>query len=477
MNSQEPIRDARKLGTPKMLLLGLQHMFAMFGATVLVPILVNSYGLPLNIQTTLFFAGLGTLFFHVCTKMKVPAFLGSSFAFLGGFEAVSKLDAGKYADMAASEKLQYACGGIVIAGLLYVVLAAIIKAVGVKKVMRFLPPVVTGPIIILIGLNLAPSAVNNAKTCWWLALVAMAIIIVANIWGRGMIKIIPILLGVVGAYIVAVIANALGATALDSAGNVVPLMDFSGLAGTGIVGLQPFLTDFGGSVAKFDLTSILVMAPIAIASMMEHIGDMSAISATVGSNFIQDPGLHRTLIGDGIATSLAGLFGGPANTTYGENTGVLVLSRVHDPRVIRLAAVYALVLSFSPAFAAVVSSIPSAIIGGVSFILYGMISAIGVRNVVENQVDFTNSRNLIIAAVILVCGLGFSGGLTFTIGSAHITLTSLAIAAIAGIALNAILPGKDYEFGVNPEGDKNQGIAIDPAGDKNQSADESDEEN
>ena len=343
--------------------------------------------------------------------------------------------------------------------------------------MRFLPPVVTGPIIILIGLNLAPSAVNNAKTCWWLALVAMAIIIVANIWGRGMIKIIPILLGVVGAYIVAVIANALGATALDSAGNVVPLMDFSGLAGTGIVGLQPFLTDFGGSVAKFDLTSILVMAPIAIASMMEHIGDMSAISATVGSNFIQDPGLHRTLIGDGIATSLAGLFGGPANTTYGENTGVLVLSRVHDPRVIRLAAVYALVLSFSPAFAAVVSSIPSAIIGGVSFILYGMISAIGVRNVVENQVDFTNSRNLIIAAVILVCGLGFSGGLTFTIGSAHITLTSLAIAAIAGIALNAILPGKDYEFGVNPEGDKNQGIAIDPAGDKNQSADESDEEN
>ena len=409
--------------------------------------------------------------------MKVPAFLGSSFAFLGGFEAVANLSSGKYADMAASEKLQYACGGIVIAGLLYVVLAAIIKAVGVKKVMRFLPPVVTGPIIILIGLNLAPSAVNNAKTCWWLALVAMAIIIVANIWGRGMIKIIPILLGVVGAYIVAVIANALGATALDSAGNVVPLMDFSGLAGTGIVGLQPFLTDFGGSVAKFDLTSILVMAPIAIASMMEHIGDMSAISATVGSNFIQDPGLHRTLIGDGIATSLAGLFGGPANTTYGENTGVLVLSRVHDPRVIRLAAVYALVLSFSPAFAAVVSSIPSAIIGGVSFILYGMISAIGVRNVVENQVDFTNSRNLIIAAVILVCGLGFSGGLTFTIGSAHITLTSLAIAAIAGIALNAILPGKDYEFGVNPEGDKNQGIAIDPAGDKNQSADESDEEN
>ena len=443
----EPIRDARVLGLPKVLILGLQHMFAMFGATVLVPILVNAYGLPLNIQTTLFFAGFGTLFFHVCAKMKVPAFLGSSFAFLGGFEAVANLSAGKYADMAAAEKLQYACGGIVVAGLLYVVLAAIIKAVGVNKVMRFLPPVVTGPIIILIGLNLAPSAVSNASTCWWLAIVAMAIIVVANIWGRGMVKIIPILLGVVGAYVVALIANALGATALDSSGNVVPLIDFSVLAGEGIVGLQPFFTDFSGSVAKFDLTSILVMAPIAIASMMEHIGDMSAISATVGRNFIQDPGLHRTLIGDGIATSLAGLFGGPANTTYGENTGVLVLTRVYDPKVVRLAAVYALILSFSPFFAAVVHSIPTAIIGGVSFILYGMISAIGVRNVVENRVDFTNSRNLIIAAIILVCGLGFSGGITFSVGEVHVTLTNLAVAAIAGIALNAVLPGKDYEFG------------------------------
>ena len=446
MNNQEPIRDARTLGVPKMLILGLQHMFAMFGATVLVPILVNNYGLPLSIQTTLFFAGIGTLFFHVCTRLKVPAFLGSSFAFLGGFEAVSKLDSGKYAAMDASEKLQYACGGIVVAGLLYVVLAGVIKLVGVKKVMRFLPPVVTGPIIILIGLNLAPSAVSNASTCWWLALVAMAIIVVANIWGKGMIKIIPILLGVVGSYVVAVIANALGATILNADGVAVPLIDFSSVAASSPIGLQPFLTNFGGSVAKFDLTSILVMAPIAIAAMMEHIGDMSAISATVGENFIEDPGLHRTLIGDGIATSLSALFGGPANTTYGENTGVLVLSKVYDPKVIRLAAIYALVLSFSPMFAAVVNSMPSAIVGGVSFILYGMISAIGVRNVVENRVDFTNSRNLIIAAVILVCGLGFTSGLTFTIGGASVTLTSLAIAAIAGIALNAVLPGKDYEF-------------------------------
>ena len=314
----QPIRDARALGVPKMLILGLQHMFAMFGATVLVPILVQEYGLPLNIQTTLFFAGFGTLFFHICTKMKVPAFLGSSFAFLGGFHAVSLMEEGIYATMAASEKLQYACGGMVVAGLLYVLLAALVKVVGVHKVMHYLPPVVTGPIIILIGLNLAPSAVNNASSCWWLALVAMGIIIVCNIWGKGMIKIIPILLGVVGSYVVAVIADFMGAG----------LIDFTQVESAAWLGFQPFVKDFGGSVAKFDISAILVMAPIAIASMMEHIGDMSAISATVGENFIEEPGLHRTLIGDGVATALSAVFGGPANTTYGENTGVLALSRV-----------------------------------------------------------------------------------------------------------------------------------------------------
>ncbi|MBP5161766.1 MAG: uracil-xanthine permease [Spirochaetales bacterium] len=448
MAKQEPIRDARQLGTPKMLVLGMQHLFAMFGATVLVPILVNSYGLPLSIQTTLLMAGLGTLFFHLMTKFKVPAFLGSSFAFLGGYAAVAALDSGKYAAMSAAEKLQYAGGGIVVAGLLYVVLALIVKLVGVKKVMRFLPPIVTGPIVILIGLNLAPSAVSNASTCWWLALVAMVVIVVANIWGKGMIKIIPILLGVVISYLIALIANAFGAT--TAAGT--PLIDFSAVAGSKIIGLQPMFTNFKGVIFKFDITSILVMAPIAIASMMEHIGDISAISATVGENFIEDPGLNRTLIGDGLATSISAMFGGPANTTYGENTGVLVLSKVYDPSVIRLAAIYAIVLSFSPAFAAVINSMPAAIIGGISFILYGMISAIGVRNIVENRVDFSNSRNLIIGATILVCGLGFTNGISFSIGSAHITLTSLAIASIVGIVLNAILPGKDYEFGSDISG-------------------------
>ena len=429
----EAIYDARQLGTPRMLILGLQHMFAMFGATVLVPILVQGYGLPLSIQTTLLFAGLGTLLFHVCTKFKVPAFLGSSFAYLGGFSTVATMPA--YEGLDPETKLAYALGGIVIAGLLYLVLALLFKLLGAKKVMRYFPPIVTGPMIIMIGLNLSGSAINNASTCWWLALVAMAIIVVANIWGKGMVKIIPILLGVVGSYIVAVIAGQ---------------VDFSGVSEASFLGFQQFV------IAKFDVSAILVMAPIAIAAMMEHIGDISAISSTTGKNFIEDPGLHRTLVGDGLATAFAGFFGGPANTTYGENTGVLALSKVYDPRVVRLAAVYAIILSFSPKFDALVNSIPAAIVGGVSFILYGMISAVGVRNIVENQVDLTKSRNLIIAAVMFVSGLGFSsvGGITFTVGGAAVTLSGLAIAALCGVILNAILPGNDYEFGVSVTGDK-----------------------
>lgn len=431
------IRDARTLGIPKMLLLGLQHMFAMFGATVLVPILVNNYfkGEGLSIQVTLFCAGVGTLFFHLCTKLKVPAFLGSSFAFLGGFETVSKLDTGIFKDMSMGEKLPYACGGIVVAGALYLVLALIIKLVGVKRAMRFLPPVVTGPIIICIGLSLAPSAVNNVQTNWLLAIIAFAIIVIFNIWGKGMWKIIPILLGIAGAYAVALILHFCGITNPDGSA----IFNFAEVAKAFWVNVPPF------EFCKFDLTAILAMAPIAIASMMEHIGDISAISATVGENYVEDPGLHRTLIGDGLATSLSALVGGPANTTYGENTGVLELSRVHDPKVIRLAAIYAVVLSFIPKFAGIISTLPAAIVGGVSFILYGMIAAIGVRNVVENKVDFTKSRNLIIAATILVCGLGFSSGLTFQIAGTSITLTGLAIAAIMGVLLNAILPGREED--------------------------------
>ena len=339
---QEAVTDARTLGTPRMLILGLQHLFAMFGATVLVPILVQGYGLPLSIQTTLLMAGLGTLLFHVCTKFKVPAFLGSSFAYLGGFSTVASMPA--YDGLDPELKLAYALGGIVIAGLLYLVLALLFKVLGAKTVMRYFPPIVTGPMIIMIGLNLSGSAITNASSCWWLALVSMAIIVVANIWGKGMVKIIPILLGVVGSYIVAVIATLCGAQLPDANGVMQPLVNFASVGEAHLIGFQKFI------LAKFDVSAVLVMAPIAIAAMMEHIGDISAISSTTGNNFIADPGLHRTLTGDGLATAFAGMFGGPANTTYGENTGVLALSKIYDPLVIRIAAVLAIILSFSPKF-------------------------------------------------------------------------------------------------------------------------------
>ncbi|MDO4518323.1 MAG: uracil-xanthine permease family protein [Bacillota bacterium] len=455
----EPIRDARTLGKPKMLILGLQHMFAMFGATILVPILVSGYfqaacGEPLtrglSVSVTLFCAGCGTIIFHLCSKLQVPAFLGSSFAFLGGFYTVANLNTGMYADMSVNDKAAYACGGIVIAGLMYLVLALIIRIVGIDRVMRFLPPVVTGPIIICIGLSLAGSAIGNASANWPIALVALAVIIVFNIWGRGMFKIIPILMGVVISYAIAVALGLGGMTNPDGS----EIISFQAVSEAAWVGLPAF------QLCKFDLTAILVMAPIALATMMEHIGDMSAISATADRNYLAEPGLHRTLMGDGFATAFAGILGGPANTTYGENTGVLELSKVYDPRVIRIAAVFAILLSFIPKFSAIISTMPTAIIGGVSFMLYGMISAIGVRNVVENHVDLTKSRNLIIAGVIFVCGLGFSDGITFSVAGTSITLTALAVAAIAGILLNAILPGNDYHFGKHPEGDHNLGVYI-----------------
>ena len=441
----DAIYDARELGVPRMLLLGLQHLFAMFGATVLVPILVTGYGLPLSIQTTLLFAGIGTLLFHVCTKFKVPAFLGSSFAFLGGFQAVANLDSGKFAAMTGEEKLPYA-----------LVLALLFKLVGAKKVMRFFPPIVTGPIIILIGLNLSGTAVTNASTCWWLALVAIAIIIVANIWGKGMIKIIPILLGVIGSYVIAVIADP---AVRDNLVQNVSEAEWFALP------IKMEQTVFGlfasGNVdAHKLLTAAITIVPLSLATMVEHIGDVSAISSTCDRNYIEDPGLHRTLMGDGLATTLAALFGAPANTTYGENTGVLALSRIYDPRVIRIAAVLAMLFSFSPKFAAIISSMPGGTIGGVSLVLYGMISAVGVRNVVENKVDFTKSRNVLVAALILVLSIGikYSGAGTLQLGP--IGLSGLAVGSIVGIVLNAVMPGKDYVFGQNPQGDESVNFII-----------------
>jgi len=437
-NNTLDIYDARELGTPKMLLLGLQHMFAMFGATVLVPILVNTFfhGEGLSIQVTLFCAGIGTLLFHVLTKLQLPAFLGSSFAFLGGFATVAELKTGIFATMSYGEKLPYACGGILVSGLLYIALAGIIRAVGTERVMSFLPPVVTSPIVVCIGLGLAPVAISSASTNWTLAFIALGSVVFFIIFGRGMLRIIPILLGVVIAYGAALAMHFMGMTNPDGSA----ILNFAGAAAAPAVGLPQFF------LCKFDVTAIFAMAPIAIASMMEHIGDVSAISATCKRNYIEEPGLHRTLLGDGIATMLAAILGGPANTTYGENTSVLTLSRVYDARVVRLAAIYAVALSFLPKFAALIGSLPASIIGGISFILYGMISAVGMRNLIESKVDLNVSRNLIIIAVTMVCGLGFSKGLTFTVCGTAITLTNLALAALCGIALNAFLPGREYSI-------------------------------
>lgn len=423
MNTEiQPVTDARSLGLPKMGVLGIQHMFAMFGATVTVPLIT---GLP--IDTTLLMAGLGTLLFHLISGGKVPAFLGSSFAFLGGYAAIAPRLEGGAANV---EMLPYACLGVACAGLLYLVLAALIKTFGIKKVMRCFPPIVTGPIIIAIGLGLAPVAVSGCKGNWTLALVALATILVCNIWGKGMIKILPILIGLIVSYIVAVCMGAVDFSAVKDAAWVgLPVHKASTILGVDFAN--------GGLVTS----AIIAIVPIALATIMEHIGDICAISSTVGKDFIKDPGLHRTLTGDGLATTFASLFGGPANTTYGENTGVLALSKVYDPRVIRIAACLAILLSFCPKFAALISTIPGPIVGGISFVLYGMISAVGIRNLVENRIDFSKPRNLIIAAVILVTALG---GVAIPIGSKGAALTPLAIASLAGVILNAIFPAGDY---------------------------------
>ena len=316
--------------------------------------------------------------------------------------------------------------------------------------MRFFPPIVTGPIIIAIGLTLSGTALSSCSANWIVALVAILVVIACNIWGKGMIKIIPILLGVIASYVASMIIDPASRAA------VAAKVSEAAWIGLPIHWEKTALSIFGeGFDPSLLITSIITIMPIALATIVEHIGDMCAISSTVDKNFVEDPGLHRTLVGDGLATTLASLFGAPANTTYGENTGVLALSRVFDPMVVRLAAVFAILLSFCPKFAALIVAMPTATMGGVSMVLYGMISAVGVRNVVENQVDFTKSRNVLIAALILVLAIGihYTAPIAFTIGSVTISLSGLAVAALVGIFLNAVLPGKDYEFGANQQGD------------------------
>ncbi len=431
--TQDAIYNAKELGTGKVIVLGFQHMFAMFGATVLVPILTG-----LNVSTTLLFAGIGTLLFHFLTKRKVPAFLGSSFAFLGGYGAIAPL----LDDGSSNVKMiPYACFGVACAGLVYLVMAGLIKLFSARKVMKFFPPIVTGPIIIAIGLTLSKSAIDNCSGNWLVACIAILVVILCNIFGKGMIKIIPILIGVVFSYIVGICVGEVDFTIVKEAQWI----------GIPIVKEMTVLGMFGDNFdVAMMISAVITIMPIALATIVEHIGDISAISSTTGRNYIKDPGLHRTLLGDGLATIVASLFGAPANTTYGENTGVLNLSKVYDPFVVRLAAIFAIVFSFCPKFAAVIQAMPAATVGGISLILYGMISAVGVRNIVENKVDFTASRNVIIAALILVLSIGInysgSGAIAFQIGQITISLSGLAVGALTGIILNAILPGKDYVF-------------------------------
>ena len=422
-----------QLSNGRRALMGLQHLFAMFGATILVPILTG-----LSVQVTLLAVGLGTIIFHIISgpKKAPPVFLGSSFAFMVGIRLITDDVAGPFAGsgMEQAEKLAYASGGIMVAGFLYLVLALIIKIVGVKTFMKYLPTVVTAPTVILIGVMLAPFAINQSAGNIFLAVVTIAIIIGFSIWGKGMSKIVPILLGIAGAYVVALIMHfVFGMT--NPGGSAI--LDF-GRAGTDIVGLPPFM------MPRFDLISILIMLPFALATIAEHIGDMVILSRISGKDYINDPGLVRTLCGDGVATIIGGGIGGPATTTYSENVGVVTITKVFDPRVLQLAGIYAVLLGFSPLFASLIYSIPDAIIGGASFILYGMIASVGIRNLVDEKVNLADMKNCIIVSVMLVVGLGlrFGNPITIAIGETNLPLDRLgvAIAVIVGIILNIILP-------------------------------------
>ena len=428
---------------PQPLAFAFQQLLAIMAATIAVPMIISghydNFDLSMSTAAALIGAGFGTIVYLLFTKFRSPVFLGSSFAFLGGYATIAPM-LGEQQNIPNLEMLPYACFGVACSGLLYLVLSLLIKIFGTGKVMRFFPPIVTGPIIIAIGLTLSQSAINNCSADWLIAVVAIALVVICNIWGKGMVKIVPIIIGVVGSYVLAAILGR---------------VDFTPVAEAAWIGLPihwnetAFWALSDGNTSLL-ITSVITIMPIALATMVEHIGDISAISSTVGINYIKEPGLHRTLLGDGLATIIASLFGAPANTTYGEDTGVLSLTKVFDPRVIRIAAGFAVLFSFSPKVAALIGCMPTATCGGVSLVLYGMISAVGVRNIVETQVDFTKSRNVIIAALILVLSIGINysaaGAIAFHIGEITISLSGLAVGALTGIILNAVLPGKDYKF-------------------------------
>ena len=435
---------SKKLGfTSRDYLLSIQHLFAMFGATVLVPLITG-----LNPSLALFSAGVGTLIFHLCTGFKVPVFLGSSFAFLAAITAVIKPEGS-----IVVSNVPLAQGGIIAAGFVYLIFSAIAYFIGAEKIKKVFPPVVTGPVIVVIGINLAGTAITDATGGLGLAngftpLVAinlaiaaftLLIVILCSIFAKGFFKLVPILIGIVFGYILCVILSGLGLFH----------MNFEVIANSPWINI-PFKTlDSNGvpfmSLPKFELGAILSIAPIALVTFMEHIGDITTNSTVVGKDFLKDPGLHRTLLGDGLATMFAGLVGGPSNTTYSENTGVLATTKNYDPRLLRLTAVFAILLGLFGKVGAILQTIPDPVKGGVEVILFGMIAAVGIRSLAESNLDFTHSRNLTIVGLILVFGLGFSnlGGININFGTYVLNISGLFIAVVVGVLMNLILPDVD----------------------------------
>ena len=398
-------RNSVELTTEKKVVLGAQHTVAMFGATILVPLLTG-----LDPAVALLAAGLGTLIFHLLTKRMVPVFLGSSFAFIPPIIAAKE---GGYSWPAIG-------AGIVGAGVIYALMSLLVTYVGSDRIRKLFPPIVTGPVIAVIGITLAPVAINMASGDWWLAIATLAGTIIAAVWFRGLFKMLPILSGLVFGYVVAILAGG---------------VDFTPIKEAAWVGLP----NFTWAWQDIQWGAIALIAPVAFVTMIEHVGDILTNGGVVGKDFFHEPGLHRTLIGDGVATFLAGLIGGPANTTYSENTGVLAVTGVYDPAILRIGAGFAIVLGFIPKLAGILQTVPVAVLGGLSIILFGMIASIGMRTLADAKIDFTHSRNLIVVALILVLGLGVTG-LENGIVWFGVQISGLALAAVVGVVANLVLP-------------------------------------
>ena len=400
-----PITDISVLGPGRGFALGLQHVFTLFASTVLVPILTG-----LDVGVALITSGIGTLLFHFITKGKVPAYLGSSFSFIAPVILAGELYG-----------LEYARGGIIVAGMIYILFAWLISVFGVEKIIRYFPPIVTGPIIIVISMTLAPNAINMASQDWLVSMVTLAVIIGVSIYGKGFIKIVPVIIGLAVGYILSAVLGRI---------------DYTPIIEAGWIGVPNF------SLPKFNIGAIMIVAPIALTTIVEHIGDVLAMGGVIKQDLTKDPGLTRTLMGDGIATSFAALVGGPANTTYSQNTGVVALTGVWDSKVMRIAAVITIFIGVIPKLNAFTSTIPKPVIGGAVIVLFGMIASIGARTLVDNRINFSETRNMIIAAVVLVFGLG-GAVIPIKIGLIEIKFVGMALAAIIGIILNIILPHEE----------------------------------